>query len=253
MRTRRLRAAALVLGLLLLAACQGSASSSPSVAPSHGEHSDHPEPSDHAEPSGSPAALCDPGVICDGPQAAGDYVSETTGARVEFTLDDHDWFGQADTEGDGFSLFLADVPEGAISVVAYTGEIFTDPCDPDGGTETIETSLTAFMDMLTTRHGITATAPEEVEAGGQPALQTDLTTNIDAACAATADGRLLLWTLPVHGDFHFNDEEQARVIAVDAEGTTVILVVEALPGIEDYDHLIEHFEEVVETMTISPL
>jgi hypothetical protein len=239
-------AALLVLAVLVLAACQPSASASPSPSVAASE----PRPS---EPEPSAIVLCDPGVVCNGPLPAGDYVSETTGARVEFTLDDHDWFGQEDTPGDGFSLFLADVDEGAISVVSYSGEIFTDSCNPEAGTEQVEDSPAAFMDMLTTGTGITASAPVEVEVGGQPGLQTDLTVALDADCMTTGNGRTYLWTLPVHGDFHFNDGEQARVIAVDAEGTTVILVVEALPEIEDYDHLLEHFEEVVQTMSILPL
>jgi hypothetical protein len=183
---------------------------------------------------------------------AGEYVSETTGARVEFTLDDHDWSGLEDTEGDGFGLFLADVPNAGISVVAFSGEIFTNACDPDAGTLMLEATPAAFMNMLTTRPGITATAPIEVEVGGQPALQTDLTTLIDAECEATGNGRLWLWTLPVHGDFHFNSEETARVIAVQTDSATVILVAEAFADVE-YDHFLEHFTELVETMTISPL
>lgn len=240
-------AAPLFLGAILLAACEPSASVSPSPSVAASE-----EPSE-AGPSASEAALCDPGVVCNGPLPAGDYVSDSTGALVEFTLDEHDWFGQEDTPGDGFSLFLADVEEGAISVVSFSGEIFTNSCDPEAGTLLLEDSPAAFMNMLTTRSGITATTPVGVEVGGQPALQTDLTTSIAADCAATANGRLWLWTLPVHGDFHFNDGEQARVIAVNVEGTSVILVVEALPEIEEYDHLLEHFTEVIETMTISPL
>jgi hypothetical protein len=236
-------AALLLIGLL--AACQPSASASPSVSPSFS-----PSHEEHSEPP-SEQATCDPGVICDGPLAAGDYVSETTGARIEFTLDDHDWSGLEDTEGDGFGLFLADVGTHAISVVSFSGEIFTDACSPDA-TSTIEATSTAFMTMLTTRTGVTATAPIEVEVGGRPALQTDLTTTIDAACEATGAGRIWLWTLPVHGDFHFTDEETARVIAVDGGSATVILVVEALPDVE-WDHLLGHFTEVVETMTITPL
>jgi hypothetical protein len=242
----RLPVALLLVGLL--AACTPSASGSPSVAPS--EEPSQAEPS--VVPSESAAALCDPGVVCDGPLAAGDYVSETTGARVEFTLDEHDWSGLADTEGDGFGLFLADVGPHAISVVAFSGEIFANACDPNAGTLQLEATPAAFMNMLTTRPGITATTPIEVEVGGLPALQTDLTTTVAADCEATGGGRIWLWTLPVHGDFHFDAEETARVIAVYAEPVTVVLVNEAFPEV-DYDHLLEHFTELVETMTITPL
>jgi hypothetical protein len=235
---------------LLLAACQPSASPSPSVHESHeASHAPSEQPSEH--PS-EPASACDPGVVCNGPLEPGDYVSETTGARVEFTLDDHDWSGAEDTEGDGFTLFLADVGGASISVVSFSGEIFADACDPNAGTEQIEATPAGFMGMLTTRTGVTASAPVEVEVGGQPALQTDLTTSVDAVCETTGGGRIWLWTLPLHGDFHFNADETARVIAVDGGSATVILVAEALPDVE-YDHFLEHFMELVDTMTITPL
>jgi hypothetical protein len=198
--------------------------------------------------------------VCNGRLAAGDYVSETTGARVEFTLDDHDWSGLEDTEGDGFGLSLADVPDAAISVVAFSGEIFTDVCDPDAGTSAVEATPAGVMTMLVGAGpyvlGGGATDPAvfatQVEVGGRPALQVDVTTMVDEACAATGGGRIWLWTLPVHGDFHFTDEETARVIAVDGGSATVVLVAEALPDVE-YDHFLEHFTELVETMTITPL
>ena len=245
MTPRPARPAALLLLLALaLAACQPSASASPSPSAAPSEEPSEPGPSESA------AALCDPGVICNGPLIAGDYVSETTGARVEFTLDEHDWFGQEDTPGDGFSLFLADVEEGAISVVSFSGEVFTNSCDASSDPLQLEATPAAFMNMLTTRTGITATTPEEVEVGGRPALQTDLT--VDLAECSPDSPTAYLWTLPVHGDFHFNDQEQARVMAVNAESATVIIVAEALPGV-DWDHFLEHFTELVETMTITPL
>jgi hypothetical protein len=190
--------------------------------------------------------------VCDGPLAAGDYVSDTTGAHIEFTLDEHDWSGLADTPGDGFALFLADVRGGhGVSVVSYTGGIFTDACSSEA-TSTIGTTPADFMAFLAERTGVTATEPVEVEVGGRPALQMDLTTEVDAACEATGMGRIWLWTLPVHGDFHFNDAETARVIAVDGGSATVIIVIEAFPD-ADYDHLLDHAMEVVETMVIEPL
>jgi hypothetical protein len=237
---------------LTLAACT-PATSSQSIAPS--EHGHSAEPSEHghsAEPSASEVASCDPGVICNGPLEAGDYVSETTGARVEFTLDDHDWSGLEDTEGDGFGLYLADVGQHAISVVSFSGEVFSNACDPEAGTLQLEATPAAFMNMLTSRPGVEAGPVTEVEVGGQPALQVDLTTIVEGDCETTGRNRIWLWTLPVHGDFHFNHEETARVIAVNAGSATVILVNEAFPDVE-YDHLLEHFTELVETMTITPL
>lgn len=231
-----------LLGLIiLLAACAPSASETPSPSPS---------PTTAPSPSELTSA-CDPGVVCDGPLAAGDYVSETTGARIEFTLDEHDWSGLEDIQNVGFGLFLADVGTHAISVAKFAGEIFTDACSPDA-TSTIGTTPAEFMSFLAARHGVTASAPVEAQVGGRPALQVDLTTEVDAACMAADNQRIWLWVLPVVGDFHFNDAETARVIAVDAGNATVIIVIEAFPD-ADYDHLLEHATEVIESMTITPL
>jgi hypothetical protein len=239
----RRRLAVTLASVLVLAACTPSASVTPSPSLLA-----KPEESASAIPS---PASCAP-VVCDGPLAAGDYVSDTTGAHVELTLDEHDWSGLADTPGDGFGLFLADVGSHAISVVSYSGEIFANPCNPVG-TLTVEATTETFMTMITNRAGVvTATEPVEVEVGGRPALQVDITTSIDDACAATGGGRIWLWTLPVHGDFHFNDAETARVIAVDGGSATVIIVIEAFPD-ADYDHLLDHATEVIESMTITPL
>ena len=97
-----MRAPSALLILVLLVACQSSASASPSSSEA---------PASEPAPSQSASALCEPGIICNAPLPAGDYVSEGTGARIEFTLDDHDWSGLADTPEVGFGLLLADVPE----------------------------------------------------------------------------------------------------------------------------------------------
>ena len=243
--SRRLLAAGVVL---VLAACQNSASGTPS--PSHPPHES--EPGHSAAPSASGAA-CAPGVVCRGPLAAGDYVSEGTGARIEFTLDDHDWSGLPETQDVGFGLLLADIPDAAISALAFVGEYFTDACDPSGGTSTIDRSPAAFIEMLSARPGVTASEPVEVEVGGQPGLQVDLTTAITAACDTSNDGQIAVWPLHPAGPFDLEDREMARIIAVDGGSATVILVAEARSEIEDYDHFLEHFTEVLESMTITPL
>jgi len=237
---------ATLASVVLLAACAPGASVTPSPSPLA-----TPEESISATPSEG-AAGCDPGVVCDGPLAAGDYVSETTGAHIEFTLDEHDWSGLA-LQNAGFSLFLADVVgTHAMSVVKFDGRVFTDACSGDA-TSTIGATPADFMAFLAGRTGVTATAPMEVEVGGRPALQVDLTTEVDAACEATGGGRIWLWVPSVVvGDFHFDDAETAWVIAVDGGTATVIVVVEAFPDAE-YDHLLDHAAELTESMVIRPL
>jgi hypothetical protein len=64
-------------------------------------------------------------------------------------------------------------------------------------------------------------------------------------------GRLWLWTLPVHGDFHLDAEGRARVYAIDAGNVTLAIVIEAY-GEADYDVLLQEAEAVIATMIISP-
>jgi hypothetical protein len=235
---------ATLASLVLLAACAPSASVAPSPSPLA-------TPAESISAIPSPAA-CDPGVVCDGPLAAGDYVSDTTGAHIEFTLDEHDWSGLA-LQNAGFSLFLADVGgTHAMSVVKFDGRVFTDACSGEA-TSAIGATPADFMAFLAERTGVTATAAVEVEVAGRPALQVDLTTEVDAACEGTGGGRIWLWVPSlVVGDFHFDDAETARVIAVDGESATVVIVIEAFPD-ADYDHLLDHAMQVVETMVIEPL
>jgi hypothetical protein len=239
--------AVLAMLVLALVACQPSASASPSpsAAPSQPPASE-PAPSDSG-------VGCEPGVVCNGPLAAGEYVSHGTGARIEFTLHDHDWSGLADTPGVGFGLLLADVDDAAISALDYRGEYYTDACNPAAGTTLGGTTPAEFMEMLTARHGVTASEPVEVEVGSRPGLQLDLTTAIDEACAATGEDQISVWPLPVGGPFDFEDSEMARMIALDGGSATVILIAEARSIVEDYDHFLEHFGEVLDTMTISPI
>jgi hypothetical protein len=202
--------------------------------------------------------------VCGGPLDAGEYVSEATGARVEFTLDDHDWSGIGEIPGVGFGLLLADFPDAAISALAFVGTYFTDACDPGAGTSTMGTTPAEFVAMLTERTGVVADPPVEVEVGGRPGIQVDLRTDIDEDCAATGEEQVSVWPLPPAGPFDLYDQERARMIAVDAGSATVILVAEARSeggavasligtGEEDYGRFLDLFTDLLETMTITPL
>ena len=239
----RLRWTAALGAALLVAACTGTPSPTP-VATS----TPSPVP---AETDSEPTPVaCASGAVCDGPLAAGTYTSTTTGAKIKLELDGG-WSGQADIEGAGFALLLDDITGAhGVSVAAFGGEIFTDACDPSQ-TSTIGTAAADFVEFLRARDGVVAGEPVQLQVGGRPALQVDLTTELPPDCAEGPQ-RIWLWVLPVVGDFHFNDAETARVIAVDAGSTTVVIVIEAFPD-ADYDHLLERAMEVVGTMTIEPL
>jgi hypothetical protein len=244
--------------LVLLVACQPTESPRPSLAASASVAPASIAPS--AAPSAS-AAACGSGVVCRGPLAAGDYVSEGTGARIEFTLAGEGWTGLPETPDVGFGLLQATYPDTAISALAFVGAYFTDGCDPNAGRSTIGASPAEFMAMLTGRPGITADEPAEVEVGGRPALQVDLITDTEDDCAANGAEEISVWPLPLGGPFDLYDQEQARIIAVDGGNATVILIAEArMENIatagtspDEYDEFLAVFTELLETMTISPL
>jgi hypothetical protein len=187
---------------------------------------------------------------------AGDYFSEGTRARITFTLDGHDWSGAADAPGDGFALFLADVPNGGIYVTSFGGEVFDDPCAENpaaSSVTTIGTSPDDFMTFLATSPGVTLSAPVEVEVGGRRALEANLTVNFATGCPDGSGFAYWLYRLPVHGDLHLGDGERDRVLAVDGGSGTVIIWIGVWSPDEDYDHMLDHGAEVVESMLIAPL
>lgn len=234
---------------LLLTSCGPSASpsSSPSLSPT----------ASSAEPEAQSPETADclaPPTVCDGPLPAGDYVSDGTGAHVTFSLDEHDWSGSQDQPGEGFALFLADIPDGGIYVVRFDGEVFADPCaDAPGATTALDATPGAFVGYLQGVAGVTGTGPTEVEVGGRPGVQVDLTFDYEAACPDGQGSRLWLFPIPVHGDLHSDDGERDRVVAVDSGSGLVTIWMGVTSPESDLDHILEHGTELMDTMTIGPL
>lgn len=241
----RSRLLLIALVAALASAC-AAASPSPSIEvsqePSASAEATKPQGSAPVEPSAKP---CVPGFVCNAELAPGDYTSTSTGATITFSLTGDSWSGLEDTDQDGFALFTTDAAAAhGISVVVFTGGIFSEVCSPDQ-TETIGSSPADFIAFLSAVEGVAAEAPIDVEVGGRPAIRVDLTT--DSPC--TDPDRMWLWTLPVHGDFHFNDNEKVRVFAIDAGSVTVLIVVEAFLD-ADYPVLLQKTDELIATMTI---
>lgn len=247
--TARTRFLPLLSFALLLGACSAttSQSSDASEEPSASIEPAASKPQG-SEPEEATPRPCVPGFVCGGELVPGEYTSTSTGAAVTFTLSGEGWSGAEDTPEDGFALFNDAVggPHG-ISVVAYYGEVFSDVCSPDA-TEMIGTTAADFIAFLAAVDGIEAEEPVETTTGGLPAIQLDLTTGTPCT---DFGGRLWLWTLPIHGDFHLDAEGRARVYAIDAGNVTLAIVIEAY-GDADYDLLLQKAEEVIATMVISP-
>lgn len=205
-------------------------------------------PSATVSPSASLSEVSAPKKFTIGPLVAGTYTSDWAGPTITFTLPESGWQGDKLLMGEGFVLTNTTVGGGhGISVVSYSGDVYTDVCS-EAQTEAIGIGAADLIDHLAGLNGVQAQPPVSTTVGGYPAVQLDLTT---VSPCGTPD-RMWLWaTLPGHRDFHFNDGEHARVIAVDTGGATIVVVIEAFPG-ADYDLLIAKATTLLETMTLEP-
>jgi hypothetical protein len=196
---------------------------------------------------------CIPGFVCEAALVPGVYTSTSTGANITFTLGEG-WSGThedtpGDVPGDGFGLVNdAVVGTHAITVIRYSGEVYTQVCSADN----VGQAAPDFIPFLMSVEGVDAEEPVQVQVGGRPATRLDLTTDSPCNDPTLSDpSRMWLWPLPYHGDFHFDDGEHVRVYAVDAACVTVAIVMEAFVP-SSYLVLLEKAEEVIATMTIAP-
>lgn len=106
------------------------------------------------------------------------------------------------------------------------------------------------MAHLAANPHLAAQEPVPVEIGGHAGLQVDVTASVGEDCISPTT---YLWALPVVTDFHLDDGEQARIIALDADGRTIVVVIEAYPDVGDYPALLESAMAVVESIEIAPV
>jgi hypothetical protein len=157
---------------------------------------------------------------------------------------------QGDIPEAGFDLIRASGAPSAMTVLAFSGEYFADACDPEAGVATTEATADAFMAFLTDRDGIVVDEPPKpVTVAGYDGLVVDLHTELPEPCASNEPPWTWLWTMPVFGDFHFIDDERARVIALDVEGQVLVIVIESYPD-ANHDDFLEDALSIVESMEI---
>lgn len=223
------------------------APSTPTPAPSTAT----PAPTDTAaQPTATVAPADGMSLPETGDVPAGTYVSDSLGPTITFTVGEG-LVTTGDTPEVGFDLIRQyDAPAG-LSVIGFGGEYFADACDPES--ETVRTpvvSAEAFMDFLTARDGVIVDdGPSPTTVGGFDGSLVDLHTELPDACGAEPPEWILLWTIPVYGDFHFADDETARVIALDVDGQVVVIVIEAYPG-ADYEEFLAEATAIVASMEI---
>ena len=175
------------------------------------------------EPPQPPA--CPPGELCNGDLLPGTYTYDGFGTDLTFTTVSP-WFAFVD-DIPSFFLFETELL-GGLFAFEFTGEVFADPCDFDSGTAIGQTPADV-MGWLTDRSFLTTSAPTSVNYGGASGLQVDVTA-VTLPPACTDPPWVLLFPLPEFGDFHFDEGSVARVIALDVDGETILLIAESFPG-----------------------
>jgi hypothetical protein len=166
-------------------------------------------------------------------------------ATVRFSVDEG-WVSAEEIPDAGIQLSRSDA-EGpnAVSIVPFTGDVFAKACNSRDDTDTVGATARDFAVWLASREDVEAGEPLEVEVGGRPAMQVDLTTSLPTAC--TDPPWIWLWVVPVVNDFHFEDREKARVTAVDAPGGTIVFVAEAFPDV-DYESFLAEATTLMESV-----
>jgi hypothetical protein len=223
--------------LVLLTACSGGGIDRPEAA------TPAAEPTVSAITTAAESSC--PPRVCDGPLPPGDYLSESLGVTLTFRVDDG-WIGGADIPDEGFFLQdrTARAPA-AMSVMRFPGDVFTDPCAV-GSTEPVS-GADALVMWLEDHDSLEVNQVTPTEVAGRPATQVDATTTVPAACP---DPVVFLWPLPVSREFHFNDGETVRLLVVDLERFSMVVVLEAFPG-ADPTEFFARAQAVLDTMEIS--
>lgn len=227
-----------------IAAATASPAVPPSVAPSPSAVPSAPgaHASGHAEPTASAG-----GPIPDGPVSPGTYTSTSLGETITFTIDEPGWTAFADIPGVGLALSREGIP-GGVTITTFDGEVFSQPCSPEE-TESVEATAAEFVGWLAQHPELNATEPVETTLGGHPAIQLDVTSDVEPECPEAP--RIWLWVLPVVGDFHLDENEAARFIVADIDEAPTVVVIESFEAARQPE-LLEAAQPILDSMTIEP-
>jgi hypothetical protein len=143
---------------------------------------------------------------------------------MTLTIDSPDWIGEI--RPDGWAL-SSDTLGGALSVVPFVGRVFSAPCSGDTTTR-VARSAASLIKRLRSNGELRVGKPVAARLGGHDAIQVDLTADVPPPCPASP--RIWLWVMPESGDFHLDENENARMIAADAGDRTFVAVLETFQG-----------------------
>jgi hypothetical protein len=192
-----------------------------------------------------------------GPVAAGRYVDRSIGRDITFSIGEG-WVSDGAIEGAGFALVREEAGSPYFAITPFPGQVFPQDCLTDGqdpeaffeAVTDIEVTAASFIDHIASHRAITAAEPVPVELGGYSGLQLDITAvDVDDACMPPW---AWLWWLPAVGDYHLNEGEQARIVALDADGQVIVAVAEAFPD-ADFEAFLAESMGVLESLEVGPL
>jgi hypothetical protein len=146
------------------------------------------------------------------------------------------------------TLHRTDAPGGIVSLTRFDGSVFADPCD-DVSQASIDAGPEALIGLLADDPYLTAGEPIQVPVAGLEATQLDVAALVADGCPLDF---YLLWAIADiegGGEFVLAPAEQARFIVMDAGGTTLVVAIEAFPGVV-YPDFLDEAMALVETLTV---
>ena len=246
--------AILAAAVLLTASLPSAALAQETAAPSQAAASTAPA---SGVPSVDATALAD--TELGAPLEPGRYVDRSVGRDISFDLGEG-WSNAGPIDEAGLAL-VRDEPGGPYLYIGhFPGEVFPPGCgsmDDEAQADaffddvtTIEPTAAAFMEHLAAMPELTVSAAVPVEAAGFEGLQLDVSgVDVDDDCMPPW---AWLWVLPVVGDYHLSDGAVARIVALDADGQVVVVVMEATPE-ADFEAFLAQGAGILESMEIGPL
>jgi len=179
---------------------------------------------------------------------AGRYVSDFVGPTIEFEADPA-WIVGPSGDGPIFTLEYLGAPGSVISFTRFDGETFLDSCDPSSMT-IVEPSVSRLAEILAGNPYLNPGAPGLIEVDGFEGLSLDIGVPTYVECGLPY---VLIWAIPVGegGEFVQMANQQSRFLLLDVEGDTIIIAIEAFPGVP-FGGFLDAASELVETIRITP-
>ena len=169
----------------------------------------------------APPPPCEDGELCTGELAPGTYTYRGFGTDLTFTTTTP-WFFES-TEIPAMALYDFE-QQGALTGFPFLGEVFTDPCDFESA-GTIGDSPSDLITWVHERSFLDTSEPIAVSYGGADGYQLDLQgVNVPADCAMAP--WVLMFVLPIYGDWHFETGSTGRLVALDVAGETILFISE---------------------------